>query len=101
MADVGRRGALARARGGEHGKVGEWLEQASAAPSSRRPESEWDEWVEESASAVEPELDECRRGDRPRRGRAGRVAAARSGAPRCAWSRHEDASAIDPSRRSG
>ena len=82
--------------GGDHGKVGEWLEQALGGAEFAAEDGEWAAWVEEGAGAVEPEL-----------GRADVVVvhdaaalacaeAARSAGVRVAWSRHEDASAPDP-----
>ena len=50
----------------------------------------------ESASALEPELAQADVVVVHDAAALGCVAAARSGAPRCAWSRHEDASAADP-----
>ena len=73
----GRRGPLARARGRRRtGRSASGSSRRSAAPSSPRRETEWDEWVEESASALEPELEQAdvvvvarRRCARLRRGR--------------------------------
>ncbi len=82
--------------GGEHGKVGEWLEQALGGAEFAASETEWDEWVEESANALEPELAQADVVVVHDAAALGCVAATGSGAPRCAWSRHEDASAADP-----
>ncbi len=85
-----------RSRAVSTGKVGEWLEQALGGAEFAASESEWDEWVEESAAALEPELAEADVVVVHDAAALGCVAAAASGAPRCAWSRHEDASAPDP-----
>jgi trehalose synthase-like protein len=82
--------------GGTHGQVGAWLEQSLGGAEFAASESEWDEWVEESASAVEPELANADAVVVHDAAALGGVAAAGSGTPRCAWSRHEDASAPDP-----
>jgi hypothetical protein len=97
MADMGVEVRWRALAGGEHAKVGEWLEQALGGAEFAASESEWDEWVEESASALEPELAEADMVVVHDAAALGCVAAAtRSGAPRSAWSRHEDASAADP-----
>ncbi len=80
--------------GGEHAKVGEWLEQALGGAEFAASDAEWDEWVEESSSALEPELAEADIVVAHDAAALGCLAAA--GPPRCAWSRHEDASAADP-----
>ena len=56
MADVGVEVRWRALAGGEHAKVGEWLEQALGGAEFAASEAEWDEWVEESAAALEPEL---------------------------------------------
>jgi len=96
MADVGVEVRWRALSGGAHAKVGEWLEQALGGAEFAASESEWDEWVEESASALEPELAGADAVVVHDAAALGCVASARSGAPRCAWSRHEDASAADP-----
>ena len=96
MADVGVEIHWRALGGGEHGSVGGGLEQALGGAEFAASEAEWDEWVSESASAVEPELENADAVIVHDAAALGGVAAARSGAPRCAWSRHEDASAADP-----
>jgi trehalose synthase len=96
MADVGVEVRWRAIAGGPHAKVGEWLEQALGGAEFAASETEWDEWVEESASALEPELASADVVVAHDAAALGCVAAARSGAPRCAWSRHEDASIADP-----
>jgi trehalose synthase len=94
MADLGvdvRWRALA---GGERAKVGEWLEQALGGAEFAASDAEWDEWVEESASALEPELAEADIVVAHDAAALGCLAGA--GPPRSAWSRHEDASGADP-----
>jgi trehalose synthase len=96
MADVGvdvRWRALA---GGAHGKVGEWLEQALGGAEFAASEAEWQEWADESAAALEPELAHADAVVVHDAAALGCLAAAREGAPRCAWSRHEDAASADP-----
>jgi hypothetical protein len=96
MADVGvdvRWRALA---GGAHAKVGEWLEQAVGGAEFAASETEWDEWVAESAAALEPELAQADVVVVHDAAALGCVAAAGSGVPRCAWSRHEEAANADP-----
>jgi len=95
MADLGvgvRWRALA---GGEHGKVGEWLEQSLGGAEFAASETEWEEWVEESASALEPELAQADVVVVHDAAALGCVGAAGADVPSCAWSRHEDASAVD------
>ena len=94
MADLGVDVRWRALVGGEHGKVGEWLEQALGGAEFAASESEWDDWVEESAAALEPELAHADVIVVHDAAALGCVGAAR--APRCAWSRHEDASAADP-----
>ena len=96
MADVGVEVRWRALASGSHGKVGEWLEQALGGAEFAASGSEWDEWVEESASAVEPELANADAVVFHDAAALGGVAAARSGAPRCAWSRHEGAPTPDP-----
>jgi trehalose synthase len=96
MADLGVEVRWRALAGGAHAKVGEWLEQALGGAEFAASESEWDEWVEESSNALEPELAGADAVVVHDAAALGCVAAARSGAPRCAWSRHEDASAADP-----
>ena len=95
MADAGVDVRWRALSGGEHARVGEWLEQALGGAEFAATETEWDEWVEESASALEPELAEADVIVVHDAAALGCVAAARAGAPRCAWSRHEDASFAD------
>ena len=95
MADVGvdvRWRALA---GGVHAKVGEWLEQALGGAEFAASEAEWQEWVEESAVALDPELANADAVVVHDAAALGCLAAAGDGKPRCAWSRHEDAAAAD------
>ena len=96
MADVGVEVRWRALAGGSHGKVGEWIEQALGGAEFAASDSEWDGWVEESASAVEPELAHADAVVIHDAAALGGVGAASSGAPRCAWSRHEDTSAPDP-----
>ena len=96
MADLGIEVHWRALGGGAHGNVGAWLEQALGGAEFAASQGDWDEWVEESAGAVEPELDSADAVIVHDAAALGAVAAARSGAPRCAWSRHEDASAPDP-----
>jgi len=96
MSDTGVEVRWRALAGGSHARVGEWLEQALGGAEFAASESEWDEWVEESANALEPELDKADAVVVYDAAALGGVAAARSGAPRCAWSRQEDASAADP-----
>jgi trehalose synthase len=96
MADVGVEVRWRALAGGSHGKVGEWIEQALGGAEFAASESEWDGWVEESAGAVEPELAHADAVVIHDAAALGGVAAASAGAPRCAWSRHEDVSAPDP-----
>jgi hypothetical protein len=96
MADAGvdvRWRALA---GGAHAKVGEWLEQGLGGAEFAASEAEWDQWIEESAAALEPELAQADVVVVHDAAALGCLAAARSGAPRCAWSRHDDAANPDP-----
>ena len=94
MADAGVEIHWRALAGGAHARVGEWLEQALGGAEFAASESEWDAWVEESAAALEPELDSADAVVVHDAAALGCVAAAR-GAPRCAWSRHEDVSAAD------
>ena len=96
MADLGVEVRWRALSGGEHGKVGEWLEQALGGAEFAASETEWDEWIEESAAALAPELAEADVVVVHDAAALGCVAAASGGAPRCAWSRHEDASSPDP-----
>ena len=96
MADAGVEVRWRALSGGEHARVGEWLEQALGGAEFAATETEWDEWVAESASALEPELAEADVVVVHDAAALGCVAAASSGAPRCAWSRHEDAAVADP-----
>ena len=96
MADAGVEVRWRALAGGEHARVGEWLEDALGGAEFAASESEWDEWVEESAKAVEPELEHADVVIVFDAAALGCVAAVRSGAPRCAWSRHDDASVADP-----
>ena len=96
MADVGVEVRWRALAGGERAKVGEWLEQALGGAEFAASEGEWEEWVEESASALEPELAHADAVVVHDAAALGCLAAARGGAPRCAWSRHEDADAADP-----
>ena len=96
MADLGidvRWRALA---GGTHAKVGEWLEQGLGGAEFAASDDEWDEWVEESAAALEPELVNADAVIAHDAAALGCVAATRSAVPRAAWSRHDDPSAADP-----
>ena len=96
MADVGVEVHWRALSGGEHAKVGGWLEQALGGAEFAASETEWDEWVEECAGALEPELGAADAVVVHDAAALGCVAAARSGAPRCAWSRHEAPGAADP-----
>ena len=96
MADVGVEVHWRALAGGEHGKVGEWLEQALGGAEFAASDSEWDAWVEESASALDTQLGAADVVIVHDAAALGCVAAARSGAPRCAWSRHEEPSKSDP-----
>ena len=96
MADLGVEVRWRALSGGEHGRVGEWLEQSLGGAEFAASETEWDEWVEESASALEPELAQADVVVVHDAAALGCVGAAGAGVPRCAWSRHEDASAADP-----
>jgi len=96
MADVGVEVRWRALAGGAHAKVGEWLEQALGGAEFAASETEWEEWVEESAAALEPELAQADVVVAHDAAALGCLAAARSGAPRCAWSRHEDAANADP-----
>jgi trehalose synthase len=82
--------------GGTHAKVGEWLEQALGGAEFAASDSEWEAWVEESAAALEPELANADAVVVYDAAALGCAAAVSSGAPRCAWSRHDDASVTDP-----
>jgi len=96
MADVGVDVHWRALSGGAHAKVGDWLEQALGGAEFAASQSEWDEWVEESASALEPELGAADAVIVHDPAALGCVAAARSGAPRCAWSHYDDAAVADP-----
>ena len=96
MADLGVEVQWRALGGGSHGTVGAWLEQALGGAEFAASESDWAEWVDESARAVEPELDSADAVIVYDAAALGAVAAAASGKPRCAWSRHEDASGADP-----
>lgn len=96
MSDVGVEVRWRALAGGAHGKVGEWLEQALGGAEFAASASEWDDWVEESAGALEPELAHADAVVIHDAAALGGVAAAGSGAPRCAWSRHESAPTPDP-----
>ena len=99
MSDLGIEVHWHALAGGANANVGEWLEQGLGGAEFAASESEWDEWVEESASALEPALAGADAVVAHDAAALGCLAAARSGAPRCAWSRHEDASAADPAAR--
>jgi glycosyltransferase involved in cell wall biosynthesis len=96
MSDLGIEIHLRVLGDGSHGQVGAWLEQALGGAEFAASESDWREWVEESATAAEPELDSADAVIVHDAAALGAVAGAASGTPRCAWSRHEDASAADP-----
>jgi hypothetical protein len=96
MSDVGVEVRWRALAGGARAKVGEWLEQALGGAEFAASASEWNEWVEESSGALEPELGAADAVIVYDAAALGCVAAARSGAPRCAWSRHEDAAVADP-----
>jgi trehalose synthase len=96
MADVGVEVRWRAVSGGEHARVGEWLEQALGGAEFAATETEWDEWVAECSNALEPELAEADVLVVHDAAALGCVAAAGTGAPRCAWSRHEDAAVADP-----
>jgi hypothetical protein len=82
--------------GGDSAKVGEWLEQALGGAEFAASGSEWSAWVEESAAAVEPELESADVVVVHDAAALGCVAAAPAHGARFAWSRHEDASMPDP-----
>ena len=95
MADAGVEVRWRALAGGSHAKVGEWLEQALGGAEFAATESEWAEWVEESAAALEPELAHADLVIAHDAAALGCLAAARAGGTRCAWSRHEDGSEPD------
>ena len=95
MADAGvdvRWRALA---GGDHAKVGEWVEQSLAGAELAVTDADWDAWVEESGQAIAPELAHADVVVVHEAGALGCAAGAPDGVP-FAWSRHEDANAPDP-----
>jgi trehalose synthase len=96
MSDVGVDVHWRALGGGDHGKVGEWLDQSLGGAEFAASASEWDQWVEESAAALAPELANADAVVVYDAAALGCAAAASSGAPPCAWSRHEDASVGDP-----
>ena len=81
MADVGVEVHWRALSGGAHAKVGGWLEQALGGAEFAASEAEWDEWVEECASALEPELASADAVVVHDAAALGCVAATRSGAP--------------------
>jgi hypothetical protein len=85
MADVGVEVRWRAVAGGEHAKVGEWLENALGGAEFAASEGEWEQWVEESVSAVEPELENADVVIVYEAAALGCVGATRDGAPRCAW----------------
>ena len=80
--------------GGDHAKVGEWVEQSLGGAELAVTESDWDAWVEESGQAIGPELAHADVVVVHDAGALGCAAGAPEGA-RFAWSRHEDAGAPD------
>lgn len=96
IADVGIEVRWLALTGGAHAKVGEWLEQALGGAEFAATETEWDEWVDESAAAAEQEVARADLVVVHDAAALGCAAAARAGAPRFAWSRHEDTSSPDP-----
>ena len=99
MADAGVEVRWRALAGGAHAKVGEWVEHGLAGAEFAASGSEWDAWVDESADALEPELDGIDAVVVHDAAALGCVAAARAGVPRCAWSRHEDAAGADAAVR--
>jgi trehalose synthase len=96
LADAGVEVRWRALAGGAHGKVGEWLEQALGGAEFAASGTEWADWVEESAAALEPELAHADLVVVHDAAALGCLAAARAGGTRCAWSRHEEAGAPDP-----
>lgn len=78
--------------GGDSEKVGEWLEQSLGGAEFAASGPEWDTWVEESAGALEPEIEAA---DLVVIHDAAALGCAAAAGGRFAWSRHEDASAPD------
>lgn len=95
MADAGVDVSWRALAGGAHAKVGEWLEQALGGAEFAASGEEWDAWVDEGAAALEPELAQADVVVVHDAAALGCLAAARAGGTRCAWSRHEDISALD------
>lgn len=95
MADAGVAVRWRALAGGENAKVGEWLEQALGGAEFAASATEWADWVDESAAALEPELAHADLVVVHDAAALGCLAAARAGGTRCAWSRHEDGSAPD------
>lgn len=81
--------------GGENARVGEWLEQALGGAEFAASATEWADWVEESAAALEPELAHADLVVVHDAAALGCLAAASGNGTRCAWSRHEDAGNAD------
>jgi glycosyltransferase involved in cell wall biosynthesis len=96
IADAGVEVRWRALAGGDNGKVGEWLEQALGGAEFAASDAEWAAWVEESARAVEPELERADVLVIHDAAALGAAEAARAKGMRAAWSRHEDASTPDP-----
>ena len=93
IADAGVETRWCALAGGDHAKVGEWLSQALGGAEFAAGASEWDQWLEECAAAIEPELADS---DVIVIHDAAALGCASAGGARFAWSRHEDASSADP-----
>lgn len=92
VADAGVEVRWCALGGGASAKVGEWLEQALGGAEFAASAAEWDAWLEESTTALEPELESA---DVVVVHDAGALGCAKPAVP-LGWSRHEDASAPDP-----
>lgn len=95
LADAGVGVRWCAVAGGDHARVGEWLEQGVGGAEFAATDAEWDAWVEESAEAAATEFADADVVVVHDAAALGCVAAADATRVRCAWSRHEDASAAD------
>lgn len=92
IADAGVNVSWRALSGGDNGKVGEWLEQALGGAEFAASGSEWEAWIDESSTALEPELANA---DIVVIHDAAALGCAQADGASFAWSRHEDASAPD------
>lgn len=95
MADAGVEVRWRAVAGGDHARVGEWVEHAVAGAEFAASGEEWAAWIEESGRAIEPELAHADAVVIHDAAALGCAETAVSAGARVAWSRHEDASAPD------